>query len=168
MPDASFPFSDPFLGRRQYSRAVPGRPPHFHTGFTDPYMLFNTIFGDLSGREFGPRSRSTPHNPFHDDDMFGISAMPTPPILRPMGIGFPAPFEEGHGRRSRSVNSGMFSYESSSFSARGGGGGDWVSQSRSTRTVNGVTESEWRRIDADVSPFTLLSPFGFAQHMFSG
>ncbi len=151
------PFNDPFFAdpfgfggfglHHGQRRASGSRSPFgLNDPFTNPFELFNSFFSDdpflpgvppLSGH-FGHH----PHMPF-SEPLFGGATN----LLPQMGHMFPT------------TPLGIpASFHSQSVFARGSGGnGQWVSESRTSRSVNGVTESEWKRVDANVSPFIKAS-----------
>lgn len=122
--------------------------PHQHL-FTDPHVLFDSLFGDMR-RHFNEPFMSFPqahpggfdgprpgrHDPFDRFDMPG----PGPMSGFPFGPSFG--FFDGMPR-------GRFRTESHGFGA--GNGLNWRSESRVTTSVNGVTQSRWTRVDSDVS-----------------
>lgn len=120
------PRMDPFGGFGFGSRPGPG-------GFTDPFILFNSIFGDLH--------RAFASDPFFDDHRaFGSNQFGSglfggafPPLM-------PSPMNFGGG--------GMGGSMMQSFS--NGGNGGWVSQSWTSSTVNGVTHTKSVRRDSQV------------------
>ena len=114
--------------------------------FTDPFVLFNSIFGDLH--------RAFASDPFFDDP-FGRRAFGS----NQFGGGFfngafpsmlPSPMHFGGG--------GMGGSMMQSFS--NGGNGGWVSQSWTSSTVNGVTQTKSVRRDSQVriQAICLFSP----------
>ena len=145
--------------------------------FTDPFEIFNSFFGRTSPLHgpfsFGP-PRTFPDSflapagfPFQSDPFgpprpfnpgvgmgggvfFGGHDLFMPPtmggaIFQPQGIGNGGP------------SASHFSSTSSSYSSRqGAGGGQWVSDSRSTSTINGLTTSVHERIDSSVCFFFSL------------
>lgn len=129
-------------------------------GFTDPFTLFDSIFGDMR-RQFD--------DPFFADARStagGSGSFGNPFGTDPFGHGslFDRMTSGHHAFGMLPPANGMFSQSSAPFqsqshsmnfqsSSRGGlnGDGQWVSQSRITRSVNGVTESVWKRTDASVS-----------------
>ncbi|KIM82972.1 hypothetical protein PILCRDRAFT_819773 [Piloderma croceum F 1598] len=141
-----------FHGMRGFGAGGSSVPPR--NPFTDPFVLFNSMFGDLNRHmpepfmHFDtfdpPRERRRPRrDPFERETMFG-----------PGGPGpMPGPF-------SSSAGMGMFGgmgasggapqrfRAQSSFRASGGRYG-WQRESRVTTTVNGVTQSTWTRVDSD-------------------
>jgi DnaJ family protein B protein 6 len=56
-----------------------------------------------------------------------------------------------NGRRNGNRMQSFGSTTGIMFSGHGDGNGQWVSQSKVTRTINGVTESVFKRIDSNVS-----------------
>ena len=108
--------------------------------FTDPFVLFDSIFGDFEQQFFDefqrPHQRSNArfrhHDPFGPGFPFGSSGMGG--MLRGMGM---------------SSNMGFPSMDLGPGS--GGGRPRWRQESRTTTTVNGVTHSKWTRVDSDVS-----------------
>ena len=154
-------FDDPIFGEplfpdsfRPRSRSY--RPPH---RFTDPFELFDSIFGDM---------RSHLHDPFSTNDPFFNDHFSTPGFGRfpfgggmlsdrmfgnlPSSMAFPMlDGSNGQGASFQSASRGVFT--------RGpDGNGQWVSQSTTTRTINGVTETIHKRRDANVrSRFNFIS-----------
>jgi DnaJ family protein B protein 6 len=126
---------DPFGGFGFGSRPGP-------RDFTDPFVLFNSIFGDLH-RAFGS-------DPFFDGP-FGRRGFGS----NQYGGGFssggfpsamPSPFDFGGG--------GMGGSMMQTFS-NGGNGGGWISQSWTSSTVNGVTQTKSVRRDSQVGIWAL-------------
>ena len=123
---------------------MPSSRPRYGYGFTDPFALFDSIFGSFhqtfsdpfftGGFEQSPHqfSRSRTLDPFAT-----LSAFPFGPSMF-------SDMMEGPGRHSAHV----YSQSSRGTVAPGQG---WVSESVMTRTVNGVTESVRKRRDANVS-----------------
>ncbi|KAH7907266.1 DnaJ domain-containing protein [Hygrophoropsis aurantiaca] len=105
-----------------------GNPFHHNTaGFTDPFVLFESIFGNLD-RAFRDPFFGDPFSPpGFGQGMFNSSM---PPFGSPFG------FVGGN------------SWSGASMSGNNGNGMRWISESRSSRTVNGVTESKWIRKDS--------------------
>lgn len=153
--DQDFPFGSGF---QSHSRSANG------ANFTDPFTLFNTLFGDLN-RQFngqfndpffseaspfggaGPshtspfgRSRMFPQASLFDTAFPSSTLFPT----------FPTPPE------GRGAGNFMGSTERS-FAQSPGGNGQWVSSSKLTTTINGVTQTTWKRIDANVSAHSHLA-----------
>ncbi|EGN96625.1 hypothetical protein SERLA73DRAFT_184729 [Serpula lacrymans var. lacrymans S7.3] len=139
-PDPYFDFGrmhDPF----GFSFGGFGSSQQQNRGFTDPFELFNSIFGDMHQQfsqfnndsfldPFGGHGRSRGRtNTFNG---FGPSFPFGPSIMVSNG--------NGHGRSG-------FHQSQHSFSS-GSGQGRWVSESRSMTTINGVTESKWTRRDS--------------------
>jgi DnaJ family protein B protein 6 len=119
--------------------------PH-HTGFTDPFRLFESIFGELHHAMsdpfiHDPWRRSHHRNPvgFFDDPLVGTGY----PFERSNVFDDVANSGNGRSRVYSQVSRGAMAPD-----------GRWVSESRVTRSVNGVTESVWKRRDATVRLFT--------------
>lgn len=142
-PFASNHFSEPF------SRG-PFHEPPFHNppgpfgfgprsspwGFTDPFILFNSIFGDLH--------RAFEGDPFFDAPFgrrgFESSPFGNVPFLPPMSL----PFDAARGMGSSRMQ----------IASNAGSGGGWVSESWTSSTVNGVTHTKCVRKDSQVGiPF---------------
>lgn len=133
------PRMDPFGGFGFGSRSGP-------RGFTDPFVLFDSIFGDFH--------RAFEGEPFFDDTAgrrgFGSNHF---------GGGFfnngfpsvpPSPFDfSGRGMQGSTMQS---------FS-NGGSGGRWVSESWTSSNINGVTHTKCVRRDSEVGIQVL--PLGF-------
>ncbi|EIW79221.1 DnaJ-domain-containing protein [Coniophora puteana RWD-64-598 SS2] len=120
-----FPFGGPGATMGSRSRRSPGH----DSFFTDPFELFNSMFGD-----FDHAFRDMSASPAHDEPFMGG------PVS-----GFPF----GGGRQPGNGNFTSFQ-QSTSYGGRGGGSsGRWVSESTSTRTVNGVTHTVHTRRDAE-------------------
>lgn len=174
------PTEDPPRHTHSNARSHPFRPSVFT--FTDPFELFDSFFGHANPSHdpfpFGPSrafldpffaptgfSSPSPLDPFGHfghfepfnsslgmggglaQDMFGHD-----PFLPPIAGGglFQSP-GAGIGGRPASYFSPNFSHSS----RRGAGGGQWISESRSTSTVNGLTTSVHMRVDSSVR---ILSP----------
>ncbi|KAK7686420.1 hypothetical protein QCA50_010644 [Cerrena zonata] len=155
-PEAS---SDHF--RSPYDSFMPD--PFFHTpfgsnrrpfAFTDPFDLFNSIFGDIH-RHFDDDpffSGSFPaRSPFRDDFPFGPHSHGDPfggtlfgPTL--LGSSFGRSFFDGI--PGHEFPSGETRRVYSSSSSAFGSNGQWVSQSQATRIINGRTETITKRRDA--------------------
>ncbi|KAG9312911.1 hypothetical protein JVU11DRAFT_6344 [Chiua virens] len=146
------PFSGPFFGapfsRDPFSRAPRmdpfdsfgafGSRPAPSRGFTDPFVLFNAIFGDLH-RAFESES-------FFNEEPFGRRGFGSG---GPFGGGFfnhgfpsvmPSPFDFGGGGMGSSSRMQGFG---------DGNGGRWASESWSSSTVNGVTHTKCVRRDSE-------------------
>ena len=105
--------------------------------FTDPFVLFNSIFGDLH--------RAFEVDPFFDDP-FGRRGFES----NQFGGGFfnasfpsmlPSPFDpSGRGMGSSRMQ----------VSSNGGTGGRWASESWTSSTVNGVSHTKCVRKDSEV------------------
>lgn len=162
--DPFFDFPDPFRGTRR------------HFAFTDPFELFNSIFGDLHR---GPLGGSLFDDPFFDDfpspfggarrnrdpfDSFGRGSLMSP-FGGLLGGSMFSPFQQ-------IMDSPNANVRSASYSAIGYDNGQerrWVSQSRMTRTINGVTESVWKRTDSDGNEHvTLTYPDGRQRYTING
>jgi DnaJ homolog subfamily B member 6 len=145
-----------FHGMRGFGAGGSSVPPR--NPFTDPFVLFNSMFGDLNRHmpdpfmhfdTFDPREHRRPrHDPFAREAMFG-----------PGGPGpMPGPFSSSAGMSmfgglGASGGAPQRFRAQSSFGATGGRYG-WQRESRVTTTVNGVTQSTWTRVDSDVSLHT--------------
>jgi DnaJ family protein B protein 6 len=127
--------------------------------FTDPFVLFNSMFGDLNRHIHEPFMQFSHGDTF--DDPRGHGGAPHEPLQRanmfsPGGPGpMPGPFSPTAGMgvfggtgTSRGVPQRFHS--ESTFRANSGRYG-WQRESRVTTTVNGVTQSKWIRVDSDVS-----------------
>lgn len=139
-------FQDPFVHHPFFGRSHQADPffpssrhPHFHD-FTDPFILFNRIFGDLhqafSGDPFGDSFGR------RDDGFFGR--------------GFMSPMSMSHITSSpfgflTGGNVNVYSSSSRGGLAGGPNGSRWVSESYTTSTVNGVTHTKAVRRDSQVS-----------------
>ncbi|KAH7890700.1 hypothetical protein F5I97DRAFT_1800216 [Phlebopus sp. FC_14] len=146
------PFSDPFFQDPFFNtRHAPfghgfGAGPFSHhpfRGFTDPFVLFNSVFGDIH-RAFA----SDPFfpEPFGHDLFMGPSRggffggfMPPMSMFPPIG---------GPSNNNLLENGNMRGF-SSSRAAPSGTGSRWVSESWTSSTVNGVTQSKCVRRDSD-------------------
>jgi DnaJ family protein B protein 6 len=126
--------------------------PH-HTGFTDPFRLFESIFGEMHHTMADPFF-SDPYrrNHRHDPHHRGAGSFFDDPLV---GVGFP--FDRGN-VFDDVMNSGNGRSRVYSEVSRGAMAPDgrWVSESRVTRSINGVTESVWKRKDAAVHLFTFI------------
>ncbi|OAX32809.1 DnaJ-domain-containing protein [Rhizopogon vinicolor AM-OR11-026] len=160
--DPSFydPFAQhPFFGRPHQTDPFgffgPSRHSHSH-GFTDPFVLFNQIFGD-----FHQAFSRDPFDPFghRDNDFFGGFMSPT--SMLHMGnspFGFP-------------TGSNLNVYSSSSRGRHAGGqsGSKWISESHSTSTVNGVTYTKAVRRDSEGNEHVTYSyPDGTKRRLING
>lgn len=151
-PFRSDPFSDPFFSDPFGSSRHPFT-------FTDPFVLFNSLFGDLHRAFFDedpffedPLSARSPFDRMGMGDPFGHSIFggslfgPRPGLM----IGGPGSMlrqmadASGSGDNS---NSRMYSAVSQAV----GRNGQWVSQSTMSRTINGRTEVITKRRDIEVS-----------------
>lgn len=107
-------------------------------GFTDPFVLFNSIFGDIH--------RAFEADPFFDDplgrrghasNVFGGSLF---------NNGFPFMLPSPSDFNGRGMGNGRVQ-----GSSTGGTGRRWVSESWTTSMVNGVTHTKCVRKDSEVS-----------------
>lgn len=153
------PFSrHPFFGHsNQADPSFPSRHPHFHD-FTDPFILFNQIFGDLH-QAF---SRDPFGDPFghRDDGFFGRGFMS--PMSMPHITSSPFGFLTGG-----NVNA----YSSSSRGGFAGGPNSsrWISESYTTSTVNGVTHTKAVRKDSQGNEHVTYSfPDGTERRLING
>ncbi|KAG2344092.1 DnaJ-domain-containing protein [Suillus weaverae] len=147
-------FRHPFFDRGHQADPFPSsRHPHFHD-FTDPFVLFNRVFGDLH-QAF---SRDPFGDPFgHRDDGF-------------FGRGFMSPMSMPH------ITSSPFGFLTGgnvnvySSSSRGGSNGSrWVSESYTTSTVNGVTHTKAVRRDSQGNEHVTYSfPDGTERRLING
>ncbi|KAI0352335.1 DnaJ-domain-containing protein [Trametes cingulata] len=158
-------FSTPF-GFGSRSRGSP-------FGFTDPFELFNSLFGDLHRAfESDPFFAGTPFSRSPFDDPFFRSPFDNDPFFRssPFGgsmlggllSGGRSPFGAlmGGGSMFPQIEGGSSRMYSSRTEAVGRNG-QWVSRSQMTRTVNGRTEVITKCIDADGNEHvTYSSPDG--------
>ncbi|KAI0255930.1 hypothetical protein BJV78DRAFT_1350260 [Lactifluus subvellereus] len=135
---------------------------HDHAGFTDPFRLFESIFGELrhamSDPFFpDPWRRDRRHDrarDFFDDPLIDVDF----------------PFDR-HGGFDDMMGTGNGRTRVYSQVSRGtvGPDGRWVSESRMTRTVNGVTESVWKRRDGVGNEYaTYTYPDGRERHTLNG
>ncbi|KAF8475147.1 hypothetical protein DFH94DRAFT_635407 [Russula ochroleuca] len=133
---------------------------HHHAGFTDPFRLFESIFGELHNAMFDPfvPRRRDRHHDAHQQRGRGF-------FDDHHGMGFP--FDRGFddtmnpGGRTR-----VYSQVSRSTVTPDG---RIVSESRMTRTVNGVTESIWKRKDRSGNEYaTYTYPDGRERHTVNG
>ncbi|KAI9064112.1 DnaJ-domain-containing protein [Trametes sanguinea] len=169
--DAFDSFNDPFFASPFGSRSRRG-----YT-FTDPFELFNSLFGDLhSAFESDPFFSGSPffRSPFHDpffrspfDDPFFRSPFGGSPFGGSMLGGSPfggflggpmfPQIEGGNTRRYTSRTEAV------------GRNGQWVSRSQMTRTVNGRTETITKMIDADGNEHvTYSTPDGGERYTING
>ena len=130
--DSFFPQSFSPLGSRSRSRNDP------FFSFTDPFTLFEQLFGDMRRQfddpAFGGTFPSAPpfgRSPFGGDSMFD----------RMMGPSFGMfPGNDMFGESSRPMQSQTMSFQSSSRGMLGrgpDGKAQWVSHSKMTRSING-------------------------------
>lgn len=135
----------------------PGNP------FTDPFVLFNSMFGELNRHMHDPfvevfdqfdglRGHGRPrHEQYERDDVFSPGGPGPSPFNPTAGMGMFTDMGTPGGAPQR------FRTESS-FRSSGGRYG-FRRESRVTTTVNGVTHSTWTRLDSDVSPRILSIMF---------
>lgn len=123
----------------------PSRHAHSHD-FTDPFVLFNRIFGDLH-QAF---SRDPFGDPFgrRDDGLFGR--------------GFMSPMSMSHMTSSpfgflTGGNVDMYNSSSRSGPTGGPNGSTWVSQSYTSATINGVTHTKAVRRDSQGNEYITYS-----------
>ena len=97
-----------------------------------------------------PWAEPVPPQSFHGH--FGPSPMPFAPF-GPFAsfdmTGFPRQFST----QFQPGFQNSFQSSSAGFSTQGNNNGQWISQSRMMRSINGVTESIWRRTDSRVCIF---------------
>ncbi|KZT34241.1 DnaJ-domain-containing protein [Sistotremastrum suecicum HHB10207 ss-3] len=154
-PFGPSPFSEPFF-EPFFDVPPPGQfpGPHSHYrpsfGFTDPFELFNGVFRDMNRFDVDPFFSPT-HPPFsspfsHHAGMFGPSMFSSPFDRDPF---FAGPFGS-MGAFDGPHHGGFLEGSSRSFFGDhiGGSGAKWVSESHASRTINGVTESVWKRTDS--------------------
>ncbi|TFK51716.1 DnaJ-domain-containing protein [Heliocybe sulcata] len=157
--DPFFDFPDPFRGSRR------------HFVYTDPFELFDSIFGDIHRKPF--------NDPFFDDfpspftnsqssrdpfNAFGGGSMMSP-FGGLLGGSMFGPFQQMADSRNDNVRSASFT----SIGVDNGQERRWVSQSKMTRTINGVTESVWKRTDSDGNEHvTLTYPDGRQRYTVNG
>jgi DnaJ homolog subfamily B member 6 len=138
------PFADPFFGRHEDP---------FSFVFTDPFTLFDSIFGNLDAHHnashfYHHHSHADPSQ--HADPFERTRRMHSNSFFN---HGFPSPLGGFFGMPT------MMSFpsvEPTSFSD--GHRGGWASESFMTTTVNGVTQTIHKRRDWDVRPFPFSLP----------
>jgi DnaJ homolog subfamily B member 6 len=144
-------FSDPFFTPFQHSTFGADPHAHSHFGFTDPFILFDSIFGD----GYIPRThhfhhhdpyahlhRGQPAFPYSDHRFREMNDFMDTRLLGPRAHPHMLPFPVV----PRNPGPSSSVYHSQSVSYSGG-----VQESHMTSTVNGVTHKVWSRRDADVS-----------------
>ncbi|OCH87507.1 DnaJ-domain-containing protein [Obba rivulosa] len=158
--------SNPFTSDPFFTSGF-GFGPRQHFNFTDPFVLFNSLFGDLHRVFEEDRLFSEPfpspfgtHSPFGPDP-FEPTMMSPFSTRSPFGSFFgPGPSSPLRGfmdATRSSTNTRSYSSVSRSVSMNG----QWVSQSKMTRTVNGRTETIDKRRDAQGNEhITYSSPEG--------
>jgi DnaJ family protein B protein 6 len=144
-PDNMFPpFSSGLFGERH---------PRSHFVFTDPFALFDSIFGDFPRAgpvglfQFPPR-HAEHHSRRHE--YLGHPADEHHHYEDPGRDGYTGPHHRRHTHSQGSSYPPMqafFQSESHGY----GSHGRWTQESKVTTTVNGVSQSVWKRTDADVS-----------------
>lgn len=154
---ASFnqPFSDPF-----FSSAFGGRAFHF----TDPFELFNSLFGDIHNMH---RAFFEDDNPFFSDPFPSASSRAA--FGQPFGLSTRSPFGSLFGPGP--MFSGLLESSNTSvyrqMNEAVGRSGQWVSQSTMSRSINGRTEQITKRRDAKVSTVQIL-PVSILTHVAQG
>lgn len=149
-PSHSPPTQTPPRYTQNNTRSHPFRPNVFT--FTDPFELFDSFFGRAN----------LFHDPFPFDpsQTFQDSFIPTgfsSPLdsfgpFRPFNPAFQSQVARDGGRSASYFSSTSPPY----LNRQGTGGGPWISESRSTSTVNGVTTSVHERVDSLVRMFSLV------------
>jgi len=154
--DDHFP-SDPFLSEPFYSS--PFRRTSRHSQFTDPFVLFDSLFGDAYHEHLHPFNDSRRH-PRHDR----FTGDPFSPMGFPTGFGSMFSFGgfPGDARHAQTRS------PQSSFVSTGRNTG-WVLDRHMTRSINGVTESVHERRDADGNThITVKHPDGRTTYTING
>ncbi|KAI6164459.1 DnaJ domain-containing protein [Pisolithus thermaeus] len=150
-PFFSDPFLDPFSTRGRsdpFSAFGFGRTPF--RGFTDPFVLFNSIFGDI-------------HRAFSEDSYFND------PFDRPFLGGFASPFSLLTASPFGVPRGNMQSISSSSRGMLSGGNGRWTSETWTTQTINGVTQTKCVRKDSEGNEHVIFKlPDGTVRRMVNG
>ncbi|TBU49180.1 hypothetical protein BD309DRAFT_852171, partial [Dichomitus squalens] len=140
--------------------------------FTDPFELFNSLFGDLHAAfDNDPFFANTPFTRSPFDDPFFRSPFGSSPFGDPFGgsLFCSSPFGGSPfggsllggspfggfltGPAMNSSNTRVYSSRSQTI----GSNGRFVSQSQTTRTVNGRTESITKRVDAEGNEHVIYS-----------
>ncbi|KAI0629253.1 hypothetical protein C8Q77DRAFT_1142941 [Trametes polyzona] len=158
-------FNDPFFSSPFGSSSRGRRGGGF--AFTDPFELFNSLFGDLhSAFDNDPFFAGTPFTRSPFDDPFFRSPFDSDPFFRsPFGggslFGSGGPFGAlMGGSMFPQIEGGSGRVYSSRMEAVGHNG-QWVSRSQMTRTINGRTEVITKKIDAQGNEHvTYSSPDG--------
>lgn len=168
------PTEDPPRHTQNNTRSYPLRPNVFT--FTDPFELFDSFFGRPNPfhnpfpfeqpRTFpdpfftpgfaSPLDYFGPFRPFGSGSGAGgglvHDMLAHDSFMPPMIVGGPfQPWAAGDGGRPAPFFS---STSSSHLNRRGTGGDQWISESRSTSTVNGITTSVHERVDIFVRIFS--------------
>ncbi|KAF8845202.1 DnaJ-domain-containing protein [Paxillus ammoniavirescens] len=138
------PFSDPFFTRGPrtdpFGSGGFGFGAHRDPGgFTDPFTLFNSIFGDFR--------RAFQDDPFLNEALGRSGFGPDPFGGRFFAGGFPTMLSSPSGFNG----GGMWNTTSGRMQASGNGGRavKWVSESWTTSSVNGVTQTKCVRRDSE-------------------
>ncbi|KAH8111011.1 DnaJ-domain-containing protein [Phellopilus nigrolimitatus] len=167
-PFSNAAFNDPF-----FSHQFGASSPHMHAGFTDPFSLFDSIFGGMRHQfddPFFANAHPSAGSPFRRDpyghgSLFDSMMGGNPAFgMLSQANAFPsmgAPFQ------GQTAN---FQSSSRGFSAGGADGNTrWISQSRMTRSINGVTESVWKRTDSNGNEHITYSyPDGRERYLVNG
>ncbi|EJD07636.1 DnaJ-domain-containing protein [Fomitiporia mediterranea MF3/22] len=165
-------FNDPFFARPFGSRSRPRNDPFF--GFTDPFALFDQIFGDMRhsfedpsfGVPFPSAGSPFARTPFGHSSLFDRMMGGNP------AFGMLPPSTDPFNQSGRPLHGHSMSFSSSSRGTltRGADGNpQWVSQSKMTRTVNGVTESVLKRTDSNGNEHVTYSyPDGQERYLING
>ncbi|KAI0954007.1 hypothetical protein AcW1_006699 [Taiwanofungus camphoratus] len=156
--DSFDPFlSDPFFNSPFGSSRRP-------FAFTDPFVLFNSLFGDIR-RNFDDDDPFSSRFPFDNtrSDSFGRSLM-SPFDGTMLGGSMFGSSMFGPGSMFSQIMNGESHPHTASYSSVSravGRNGQWVSQSKVTRTINGRTETILKRRDAEGNEhITYSSPDG--------
>ncbi|KAA1468835.1 DnaJ-domain-containing protein [Dentipellis sp. KUC8613] len=139
-------------------------------GFTDPFTLFDQIFGNLNRAMADPMFDPFDNHPFFSppsrrDPFGGMGGMGG------MGMGFGHPFmiQDMMGMGSSPAFGGNSRTYTSVSRSSGTPGGGWTTESRMTRTINGVTESIWKRRDSRGNEHVTYSyPDGHERYTING
>ncbi|KAI0305854.1 DnaJ domain-containing protein [Multifurca ochricompacta] len=155
--------------RRGTSYPFPDDPFDFawnhHTGFTDPFRLFESIFGELHHAMSDPFFVDPWRRDRRHDVHQRVRGFFDDPLV---GVGFP--YERGN-MFDDTLNTGNGRTRAYSQVSRGtvAPDGRWVAESRMTRTINGVTESVWKRRDGAGNEYaTYTYPDGRERHTVNG
>lgn len=160
-PDPFFDFeanfsSIPGMRRHTSTRNAPHHHPEYNA-FTDPFELFNSMFGDMHRQFNDPFDPFSPFTRAHRNPQEGSRGRArqdpyeTPNMFNPGPTSFP--FTGGFDPFGGMPNNGFTgSPPRESRDSRRGGGRVYRHESRTTVTRNGITQSTWKRIEEDVSP----------------